>query len=327
MTTTCPPLPDAGLAALPPLDRAPVTTVSVVIACWTEARWPQLVAAVRSAFDQEHPPLEVVVAVDHAPALLARVRRELPEVRAVGNTGARGASGTRNAGAAVAQGEVLAFLDDDTRAARGWLAALVAALDETPRAVGVGGRVAAAWPGGTAPRWFPGTFLWAVGVTYDGMPATRAVVRNVWSENMAVRRADFARAGGFRDGFGKVGAESRPEDTELCIRLAGTTGRQWLHEPGATIEHDVPADRATWWFLVRRCFAEGRGKAELAALPGGASLAEERGHALGTIPRGMLRDLARLAAGDVWGPARAASAAAGLAAAALGYATARVSRS
>ncbi len=298
----------------------PPATVSVVIASYTEARWDGLTAAVRSALQQDRPPLEVIVAVDHAPSLLQRVRRELPEVRAVANTGTPGASGTRNAGASVAEGAVIAFLDDDTRASRTWLADLVRGLDEVPGAVGVGGRVSASWAAGPAPRWFPATFLWAVGASYEGMPGARSAVRNVWSENMAVWRQDFARVGGFRDGFGKLDTSSAPEDTEFCIRVAGATGRTWLYEPEAEVVHDVPAGRATWSFFVRRCYAEGKGKAEMAALDDGTTLADERGHALQAIPRRILRDLAAPLRGDVWGVARAFTAGAGLLAAGLGYA-------
>jgi glucosyl-dolichyl phosphate glucuronosyltransferase len=299
---------------------APSATVSVVIASYTEARWDGLTAAVRSALQQDRPPLEVIVAVDHSPSLLERVRRELPEVRAIANTGAPGASGTRNAGASVAEGAVVAFLDDDTRASRTWLADLVRGLDEVPGAVGVGGRVSASWAAGVAPRWFPATFLWAVGASYEGMPGERSAVRNVWSENMAVWREDFARVGGFRDGFGKLDNTSAPEDTEFCIRIAGATGRTWLYEPEAEVVHDVPAGRATWSFFVRRCYAEGKGKAEMAALDDGTTLADERGHALQAIPRRMLRDLAAPLGGDLWGAARAVTAGAGLLAAGLGYA-------
>ncbi|MGR7024970.1 glycosyltransferase family 2 protein [Geodermatophilus sp. URMC 62] len=316
------PVPSAGTAAAHEAGREP--TVSVVIACYTEARWDGLVAALRSAVDQERPPLEVIVAVDHAPALLARIEREFPQVRVVANTASPGASGTRNAGAAVARGDVVAFLDDDTRASRAWLTHLVRGLEEVPDAVGVGGRVGAGWPDGTAPRWFPPEFLWVVGATYEGMPRTRSQVRNVWSENMAVWRAEFARVGGFRDGFGKLGSSSRPEDTELCIRITGRTGRTWLYVPDAEIVHDLPAERATWSFFVRRCHAEGRGKAEIAALDEGTALGDERSHVLVAIPRGMLRDLGRLCAGDVWGPARAATAGIGLVAAGWGFLVGRL---
>ncbi|RFU22392.1 glycosyltransferase family 2 protein [Geodermatophilus marinus] len=305
--------------ATPAYRCSPESTVSVVIACYTEARWAGLEAAVRSALEQERRPLEVVVAVDHAPALLDRVARAFPEVRVVPNTASPGASGTRNAGARAARGDVVAFLDDDTRAAPTWLTHLVRGLEETSGTVGAGGRVAADWPGGVAPRWFPPEFLWVVGASYEGMPTGRAEVRNVWSESMAVRREDFLRVGGFRDGFGKLGGDSSPEDTEFCIRAAAATGRSWLYVPDAEIVHDVPASRATWRYFVRRCHAEGRGKAEMAALEEGTALTAERGHVLGAIPRGMWRDARRLLRGDRWGPARAVTAGAGLLAAASGY--------
>jgi GT2 family glycosyltransferase len=317
-------MPHPPAEATATIERASEPTVSVVIACYTEDRWDGLVAAVRSSFDQERPPIEVVVAVDHAPELLARVERELPEVRAVLNTGARGASGARNAGAAVARGTVVAFLDDDARAGRTWLGNLVRGLEEAPDAVGAGGRVRASWPDGKAPRWFPPEFLWAVGASYEGMPVRRTPVRNVWSENMAVWRGEFAQVGGFRDGFGKVGSNSRPEDTEFCIRIAGETGRSWLYVPEATIVHDVPSSRATWGFFVRRCYAEGRGKAELAGLSEGTALSDERSHLLVAIPRGMARELRRVLTGDLWGAARAATAAVGAVAAAWGYAVGQV---
>ncbi len=310
--------PEDGAASL-----ASSPTVSVVIASYTEERWDGLTAAVASAWNQDRPPLEVIVAVDHAPALHERIMREFPGVRVVASTATPGASGTRNAGAEVADGDVVAFLDDDTHASRSWLTHLLRGLDEVPIAVGVGGRVSASWPSGAAPRWFPATFLWTVGASYEGMPIARSAVRNVWSENMAVWRHEFARTGGFREGFGKVGSTSRPEDTELCIRIADETGRTWLYEPEAGITHDVPAGRATWSFFLRRCYAEGRGKAEMAVLDGGTPLSEERGHALRAIPRQMLRDLACLVGGDVWGLARALTAGAGLLGAGLGYAVGR----
>jgi glucosyl-dolichyl phosphate glucuronosyltransferase len=301
-------------------------TISVVIACYTEARWDGLTAAVRSVLDQSRPPEELVVAVDHEPALLRRVQAELPGVRAVLNTGARGASGTRNAGAAVAGGDVLAFLDDDTSASRTWLADLVGALVEVPGAVGAGGRVDGSWPDGVAPGWFPPEFLWVVGVTHEGMPRDRSRVRNVWSENMALWRTAFTGAGGFRDGFGKLASDSRPEDTELCIRVARLTGHSWLYVPAAEVTHSVPAVRATWRFFVRRCYAEGRGKADMTALHDGGALADERSHLLVTIPRGVLRDLGRALTGDRWGVPRAVTAAVGVLAAGWGFLTARTSR-
>ena len=319
------PTGQAQPAPRPAHDPA-TATVSVVIACYTEDRWEGLSAAVHSALTQTQAPLEVIVAVDHAPALLARVQRELPQVRAVANTDTPGASGTRNAGAALARGDVLAFLDDDTRATPTWLARLLEALLAAPGTAGAGGRVGGAWPHGGSPRWFPPEFLWAVGVTHQGMPDTRSQVRNVWAENMALWRTGFHAVGGFRDGFGKLGGNSRPEDTELCLRVAQASGGSWVYEPDAQVVHAVPADRTTWPFFIRRCWAEGRGKAELAAWTQGSALTDERAHVLGAIPRGILRDLGSALHGNPWGLPRAATATLGVLTAAAGYLTGRCQR-
>src|ERR671916_1614480 len=101
-------------------------SASVVICAYTEERWQDLAAAVASALRQQPPPVEVIVACDHNPALLARSRRELAGAVPVANVEERGLSGARNSGLAAARGDVIVFLDDDAEAAPGWLAALLA---------------------------------------------------------------------------------------------------------------------------------------------------------------------------------------------------------
>ena len=159
-----------------------------------------------------------------------------------------------------------------------------------PAVAGVGGRVDPLWA--TArPHWFPGEFDWTVGASYSGMPEATAQVRNVWSNNMALRRAAFDAAGGFREDFGKVGAASRPEDTELCLRV---TSGSWLYEPASAVGHWVPAQRATFRYFLRRCYDEGKGKAELAVMDGAAnSTSAERWYTTRVLPGAVGRGLAR----------------------------------
>jgi hypothetical protein len=155
-------------------------------------------------------------------------------------------------------------------------------------------------------------------------------VRNVWSENMAVRRDVFLRVGGFSLNFGKVGDSSRPEDTDLCLRMtAAAPGGHWLNVPDATVFHSVPQDRSKFTFFLRRCFAEGRGKVELARRNAGPSdLGEEIHYLLRTVPWGVGRNLVRAALGrDIWFMGRAGAMLAGIGAAALGATAAQLGRS
>jgi glycosyltransferase involved in cell wall biosynthesis len=289
--------------------------VSVVIAAFSSERWDYLRQAVSSVAAQTRPALETIVVIDHNPDLLARARRELAAV-VIPNAGARGASGARNTGVAHSRGEVVAFLDDDAAATGDWLARLLTHFAD-PGVVGVGGRLDPLWA--TArPRWFPGEFGWTIGVSYTGMPERTAHVRNVWSNNMAVRRAAFEAAGGFREDFGKVGAVSRPEDTDLCMRV---TGGAWLYDPACAVSHWVPAQRARFRYFLVRCFNEGRGKAGLAALNGRrASTAQERDYTARVLPRAVLRGLGEALRGDGAGVLRGAAIITGLAVTTAGYA-------
>jgi GT2 family glycosyltransferase len=263
--------------------------VSIVIPTHSEKRWPALVRTVASARSQSHQPAEIVVVVDHNPALFRRARRDLAGVTVLENLYTQGVSGNRNTGAFHTGTSLIAFLDDDTVAGPEWLASLVAPFSD-PRVIGTGGGIDPAWEG-PKPRWMPEEFLWAVGGSYAGLPTTTAQVRNVWSASMVVRRETFLAVGGFRTGFGKLGSRNRPEDTELCLRMSGLDGGHWMYVPGAVIRHEVPVASSTFGFFLRRCYAEGRGKVAMAGLlDGSRSLGSERDY-LRSLPRAVVRNL------------------------------------
>lgn len=298
--------------------------ISVIIAAHTFERCDELTQAVASALGQQPPPYEVVVAVDNNPDLYEWVCKNLPDVIAVDHRGRRGAGSTRNAGVRAAYGSILAFLDDDAIARTRWLENLTAPLARED-VVGVGGHVEPIWLG-RIPKWLPEEFLFVVGASYGGLPKTAAPIRNVWSENMAVRRGDFWKADGFREGFGKIGLESPTcDDTDLCIRLGAATGGIWWYEPSARVGHIVPPRRGTPGFFLQRCYNEGKGKADMVTLLGPSEkLQDERRHATRTLPRGLLRELGRALRGQEFAAVQRATAiAVGLGAASLGYALRR----
>lgn len=292
-------------------DDAPLPTVSVIIAAYALERWDDLRQAVASVHDQTVPVLETVVVIDHQPELLARARRELRGVTVVANQGVPGASAARNTGVAASRGEIVAFLDDDAVASPNWLAALFGYFTD-PAVVGVGGRMDPLWAT-SRPSWFPPEFDWAVGASYTGMPTRPAVVRNVWSNNMAIRRQVFDLAGGFRDDMAKVGKRSRPEDTDLCLRATQVCpAGVWMYEPAGAAGHRVPAERATVRYFAYRCFCEGQGKAALAALNGvGKSTSTEQRYTRRVLPAGVLRGVADVFRGDLSGGLRSLAIVAG----------------
>jgi glycosyltransferase involved in cell wall biosynthesis len=299
---------------------------SVVICAYSLDRWGDLCAAVESVERQSLRPLETIVVVDHNAELGARALARFGDrgVRVVDNDGEQGLSYARNAGIAVAHGDVVAFLDDDAVAEPQWLETL--AKTYAADVVGVGGAIEPNWLAGR-PKTFPPEFDWVVGCTYRGHPTTRAPVRNLIGANMSFRRELFAELGGFRSEIGRVG--TRPvgcEETEFCLRVARARPRSLiLYEPEAAVLHSVPASRATWGYFVRRCFGEGISKAAVASLAGRAdAMRTERSYVARTVARGVGTSVAAAARGDVAALGRAARMVVGVAAAAAGYAYAVV---
>jgi peptidoglycan/xylan/chitin deacetylase (PgdA/CDA1 family)/GT2 family glycosyltransferase len=314
---------------------APVVTesadepVAVIVACFDSDRWDATCEAIESVLAQTHPAVPIVV-VDHNDELYARMRRWCPpEVLVLRNELQRGASGARNTGVRAAHTKLIAFLDDDAAAEPTWLADLVEAARDA-LVVGVGGAIRPAWQAGAAPPWFPDEFGWVVGATAAPVGGDQQRVRNVWTGNMLVRREIFLQAGGFRDGFGKVAGAREPEDTELCIRMsAASGGGQWRLLRGAGIDHQVPAQRATRAYFLRRCWDEGAGKAALSAVTdtGTAALSSEHDYVTRVVPAALAARARAAARGELAATDQAAMMVAGVAAAGTAFAARRAAAS
>lgn len=299
---------------------------SVIICAHTEERWQDLIEAVASVANQTIPPHQIVVAIDHNPAMLARARAQFPEATVVENVQERGLNGTRNSGVAATTGDIVAFLDDDAIAAPDWLEQLQAAYTAV-HIVGAGGKINPLWLNGR-PRWFPEEFNWVVGCTYRGLPEQTAPVRNLIGCNMSYRRAVIEQMGGFRNGIGHVGGRPQGDDeTEFCIRLRQAMPQATLlYQPQAQVSHKVPAGRANFGYYRWRCYLEGRSKALLSRLVGANDgLSTERTYTLKVLPSGMWHGLADSARQrNLAGVGRAAAIAAGLFITTFGYGLGRL---
>ena len=295
-------------------------TASVVICTYTDRRWELFAEAVGSLLRQSRPPHEIILVIDHNDELLARAADRFPQATVVPNAGARGLSGARNSGVRHATGDVVAFLDDDARAAPDWLEQLLAPYAD-PRVVGAGGLAVPRWQE-LPPRWLPSEFMWTVGCSYRGLPEEMTAIRNPIGANMSCRRAMFDASGGFMDGIGRI--DTIPlgcEETEFFIRLRQRQpGSVVLHVPDAQVHHLVTPDRATWSYFRSRCWSEGLSKALVSSEVGADdALSSERTYATRTLPTGVLRGFRDLARGDISGLARAGAIIAGLAVTTTGY--------
>lgn len=309
------------------------SATSVVVSTYSEERWGDLVACLRSLERQQLPPQETIVVVDHNPALLEKATDAFPAARVIPNARSRGLAGARNTGFHSAEGEIVAFIDDDAQAEPEWLRELEGSIGD-PEVVGAGGALLPLWKCAEA-RWIPGEFYWVFGCSYTGLPDRLAPVRNPIGANMAVRASVLHEVGGFReggDGDGDVPRELRsrgvvraggnlPDDTDLAIRVRQRRpGAVWLYQPSARVLHTVTPERASLGYYLRRCYEEGAGKANLARHVGSDSgLSSERRHLAVVIPRGFARELGRLVRGDFEAGLRAGAMALGLLASGAGF--------
>jgi GT2 family glycosyltransferase len=303
--------------------------LSVVVCTYSEKRRPLLQRGLEALKDQQPPPAAVIVVVDHNLRLLEELRADHPQLTVTPNDRTRGLSGARNSGLALTATPIVAFLDDDAVPQLDWVARLAQAYraDDGQNVLGVGGAIVPYWVRGR-PSWFPAEFDWVVGCTYKGARTSPGPVRNMLGANMSFRTEELRRIGGFREGLGRIGTVPLGcEETEACIRMARQfPGGQIRFEPAARVHHRVPAERATWRYLLRRCWAEGLSKAQVTALTGRSSaLADEREYATRALPRAIAHAVGESVYGMRAGPlSRAVAVVAGLTVTAAGFIAGRL---
>lgn len=155
----------------------------------------------------------------------------------------------RNAAVAAARGDWVAFIDDDEAPDPGWLAVLRQAQRDH-------GADAVFAP--VLPRYVPGTPGWIVRGRFFDRPrhatGTAIGTRDARTGNVLIRRAALqALAGPFDEAFGRTGAE----DTVLFHDLLARGARfVWCDE--ATVQEDVPPERANAGWLLRRSYRLGQ---------------------------------------------------------------------
>ncbi len=283
----------------------------MVVRCYSEERWADLSECLESLFVQTHPADEIVVVVDHNPALLERIQQTWAGwVKAYPNTHPKGSAGGWNTSLEVATSDIIAFIDDDAVATPSWLEHLLRHYDK-PNVIGVGGFITPLWlkkSEGLAqeklaqekllqqPAWYPEEFFWIVGGSYKGLPEKLSPIRNLWGGNMSFRRALMTGAGGFLElpELGNVGATPiGGDETELCIRLRQHNPEGViLFDPKARVYHKVPVHKASFRYFLSRCRFEGRSKAVIRKLVGEDGLSSETTH-LKTLPLAVLRALGK----------------------------------
>jgi glucosyl-dolichyl phosphate glucuronosyltransferase len=198
----------------------------------------------------------------------------------------QGLSRARNAGIREAQGDVIAFTDDDVTVDPNWLANLTAPLiDDHTNWAGCAGRICQGEKF-SPPPWLPlhGPFnMGGAIVQFDEGDQQTELRRAPFGANMAFRKLMFEQHGYFRTDLGRnAGSLIGNEDTEFGDRLMAAHERL-CYVPNAVVNHPVPPERLTKRYVRSYWFGYGRSLARQA----------NRRRALWKIPLHYLRELKR----------------------------------
>ena len=188
----------------------------------------------------DHPPecaFEVVVVNDCSSDSTAEFLNECDGIRVLNNASNVGFIASCNAGAGIAHGDTLVFLNNDTKVTDNWLDALLETFEHWPDAGVVGARLV--YPDGRLQEAGGMVFNDASGWNYGRLgPANTAKVSFVSQADyvsgacLAIPNALFQALGGFDTHY----APAYYEDTDLCFKVRAQ-GRQVLYQPRSTIVH------------------------------------------------------------------------------------------
>lgn len=225
--------------------------VSVIIATYNRATL--LDECLHHLGQSRFQPGDEVIIVDNGStddtcAIIERHRRHYPVTVRYAYEPQAGKSHALNRAVGMAEGDIVAFTDDDVNVDRAWL-------DETRNALAredvalVGGPVAARWEA-TVPHW-----MRDAAARHPRLSAPLALLdyspdvielgpRTLLGANLAVRRDVLNEVGGFATHLGKLrGTLLSGEDHELCVRVQ-RAGFRAVYAPSAVVHHWVPAERA-----------------------------------------------------------------------------------
>lgn len=232
-------------------DR-PVRWPSVTMVVPARNRHEETRACAESLVALDYPPdlLEVIVVDDASTPPLSEALSDLP-IRVLRQETNVGQSAARNLASSAAQGEIIAFTDNDCVADSGWLRALIPHLCE-PGVDVAGGRVFASPAKGGLAAFEAARSPLDMG-SADGPVGTREPVAYLPTCNLAVEREALERLGGFDERM------ALGEDADFVWR-ALRSGSGVRYEPEARITH---RHRTRLGELLRRRADYGSSEADL----------------------------------------------------------------
>ena len=187
---------------------------------------------------------EVIVVDNNSQDSTPDVVSSYPSVRYVLEE-KQGLSYARNTGIRQAQGEIVAFIDDDAEASPDWLGTLLDTYDNVADTWAVGGKVLPIWDA-EKPWWLDESYHRALSlIDWGDVPKPLQWPERIIGVNCSFRKEVFSSIGLFDTRLGRVrNALLASEDIEIQQRIHAQ-GHLVYYVPRALVHHHVPAYRMT----------------------------------------------------------------------------------
>ena len=234
--------------------------ISIIICTYQTHRYPDFADAINSILAQNYEDTELIVVVDGNAELYAKIKTEHKSIdKIILNEKNLGLSESRNRGIKEANGDVVAFFDDDAVAADNWLEE-IARMYRDEGAIAAGGKLVPKWVS-KEPKILPEEYYWLIGATHKGFPEEITEVRNTFGSNISFNADVLKALGGFKSEMGVKGTGLlQGEETELCARMREKFGKGVIYNPAAIVHHKVFPERLRMRFLLKRAFWQGYSK-------------------------------------------------------------------
>jgi len=246
--------------------------ISIIVPCYTMERLRDITELLDSVQAQTYKKVETLIVAERSTELASSISNYVQEkdygnIKVLYNQGDWGSYAARNLGIEQAQGDVLAFIDDDALLFPDWAEETARNYAEDDSVVGLTGPILPLWEYDSM-SWFPRELYWIFSCTYWDW-SEKKEVRNGYGTNISFLRGAFDACGLFKNRLevGEWGKSDwqRPgaKETEFSVRVTQKTGKRIVYNPNIRVKHKVYRYRLSTGFIAKRAYWEGYAKAWL----------------------------------------------------------------